>query len=104
LSEHRAKGLCFNCNEKFGPCHRCRKLFSIEGSLAEENDKEAQEDVKEAVEEVLEIFINAIYGARTPQTMQVIGSLGRQGHKVNFLIDSGSTHNFLNHNKPKKMG
>ncbi|GAV59673.1 Asp_protease_2 domain-containing protein, partial [Cephalotus follicularis] len=102
--ERKAKGLCFDWNEKFRSGHRCRKLFSIEGSLAEENDEEAQEDVEEVVEEVPEISINAIYGARTPQTMRVIGSLGRQGHKVNFLIDSGSTHSFLNHNIAKKNG
>ncbi|GAV86214.1 hypothetical protein CFOL_v3_29647, partial [Cephalotus follicularis] len=102
LSEHRAKGLCFNCNKKFRPGHPCRKLCSIEGSLVEENDEEAQEDVEESIEEVPKISFNAIYGARVPQTMRVIGSLGRQGHKVNFLIDSGSTHDFLNHNIAKK--
>ncbi|KAK2996971.1 hypothetical protein RJ639_026366 [Escallonia herrerae] len=32
LSERRAKGLCFNCNKKFGHGHRCKKLFLIEGS------------------------------------------------------------------------
>lgn len=34
LNERKAKGLCFNGNDKFSPGHRCKKLFLIEG----END------------------------------------------------------------------
>ncbi|KAK2979581.1 hypothetical protein RJ640_020073 [Escallonia rubra] len=30
LSERRAKGLCFNCNDKFAPGHRCKKLLLLE--------------------------------------------------------------------------
>ncbi|KAL5751083.1 hypothetical protein ACOSP7_025686 [Xanthoceras sorbifolium] len=29
LNEMRCKGLCFRCNEKFGPGHVCKKLFLI---------------------------------------------------------------------------
>ncbi|CAL5379765.1 unnamed protein product [Camellia sinensis] len=32
LHDRRSKGLCFNCNEKFSPGHRCKKLFLIERS------------------------------------------------------------------------
>ena len=27
MKERRDKGLCFNCDEKFAPGHRCKKLF-----------------------------------------------------------------------------
>ena len=35
LQERRVKGLCYNCNEKFVPGHRCKKLFLIELCEAE---------------------------------------------------------------------
>jgi hypothetical protein len=30
LNERQEKGLCFKCNDKYGPGHRCKKLFMIE--------------------------------------------------------------------------
>ena len=29
IDERMKKGLCFKCNEQFGPRHRCKKLFMI---------------------------------------------------------------------------
>jgi hypothetical protein len=40
-----------------------------------------------------EISLNAITGTPSPKTMQLIGFL--KHHKVIVLIDSGSTHNFV---------
>lgn len=40
MQERRSRGLCFNCDEKFVPGHRCRKLFLIEGLYAEDDDEE----------------------------------------------------------------
>ncbi|KAK2971290.1 hypothetical protein RJ640_001316 [Escallonia rubra] len=106
LSERRAKGLCFNCNEKFGPGHRCKKLFLIEGCWSE--DEEEKDDEKEGEletnegEEVPEISIHAMCGAKAPQTMRVKGKMGAR--QVTFLIDSGSTHNFLNDKLATKIG
>ncbi|KAL4183063.1 hypothetical protein AMTRI_Chr11g96300 [Amborella trichopoda] len=100
LNERRAKGLCFNCNEKFGLGHRCNKLFLIEGSWPDEEEKtEAETNM---ANEVPEISLNAIYGAKAPQTMRVQGSLCQQ--RVTFLIYSGSAHNFLNNVIAQKMG
>ncbi|KAL4181370.1 hypothetical protein AMTRI_Chr12g270830 [Amborella trichopoda] len=99
LSEWRAKGLCFNCNEKFGPGHHCKKLFLSEGIWPDEEEEAKAETNME--DEVPEIYLNAIYGAKAPQTMRVQGSLGQQ--RLNFLIDSSSTHNFLNNAIAQKM-
>lgn len=38
LKERRDKRLCFNCNEKFGPGHRCKNLFLIGGCWSDEED------------------------------------------------------------------
>ncbi|KAL4201805.1 hypothetical protein AMTRI_Chr02g260520 [Amborella trichopoda] len=52
--------------------------------------------------EVPEISLNAIYGAKAPQTVRIQGSSGQQ--RVTFLIDSGSTHNFFNNAIAQKIG
>ncbi|KAK0575192.1 hypothetical protein LWI29_035342 [Acer saccharum] len=40
IDERRRKGLCFKCNEKFGPGHRCKKLFMIRACF---NESDADE-------------------------------------------------------------
>nr|CAD1835788.1 unnamed protein product [Ananas comosus var. bracteatus] len=106
LKERREKGLCFNCNEKFGPGHRCRKLFLIEGSWTddEENDviDKAKSQLLKEKTEMPEISLHAIYGARMPQTMRVRGRIDQQ--RITILIDSGSTHKFLDDCMAKKLG
>jgi hypothetical protein len=37
LQDRRNCGLCFNCNEKFVPGHRCKKLFMIVGVYSKED-------------------------------------------------------------------
>ncbi|XP_042515336.1 uncharacterized protein LOC122089704 [Macadamia integrifolia] len=101
LRERQSKGLCFNCNEKWNPSHRCKKLFLIEGMGSEGEEDEVAVN-EESEDEVPKISIHAISGARNPQTMQVQGRLGQKG--ATFLIDSGSTHNFLNTHIANKMG
>ncbi|KAJ0025168.1 hypothetical protein Pint_07508 [Pistacia integerrima] len=41
--QRRKKGLCFKCNEKFGPEHHCKKLFMIQACL---NDNDADEEME----------------------------------------------------------
>ena len=67
LKERRDKGLCYNCNDKFIPGHRCKKLFLIEACYEEEDedmvmDIEAQE-VLESLEEP-GISLHAIRGCK----------------------------------------
>jgi hypothetical protein len=38
MQDRRDKGLCFNCDDKFVPGHRCKKLFVIEGIYTEEEE------------------------------------------------------------------
>lgn len=44
LQDRRKRGLCYNCDEKFQPGHRCPKLFMIEGCLDEEDGDVIMED------------------------------------------------------------
>jgi len=45
------------------------------------------------LEEFPEISLNAIIGTPSPKTMRLVGIV--QFHSLTILIDSGSTHNFL---------
>jgi hypothetical protein len=48
------------------------------------------------------ISLHAITGLPTPRTMRVQGMLGN--HQITMLMDSGSTHNFLNSRLAKRHG
>ncbi|KAL4187454.1 hypothetical protein AMTRI_Chr09g19070 [Amborella trichopoda] len=94
MQEKQAKGMFFNCNEKFVPGHCCKKLFLIEGCYEEEddNDKPGQEeDIPEEFREIL----------RAPETMRVKGSLAHVA--VMVLIHSGSNHNFMSETIAKNV-
>jgi hypothetical protein len=61
----------------------------------EETEAENQED------ELLSISLHALAGAVAPRTMRVRGKIGEQ--QVVILIDTGSTHSFVDQNLAKKM-
>lgn len=100
--------MCFNCDEKFCLGHHCKRLFYLERCWPEEDEEEhtnndgAVEPHVEMGEETSETPLHAISGARAPQTMRVRGNIGKQA--ITFLVDSGSTHNFLSNDIAKKIG
>ncbi|XP_043694404.1 uncharacterized protein LOC122645127 [Telopea speciosissima] len=47
MQERRAKGLCYNCNERFVPGHRCKKLFLLEGCYEEEDATWEETDARQ---------------------------------------------------------
>ena len=55
MQKRRTQGLCFNCDEKFTPGHRCRgpQLLLLEGSSNTDSlDDEEVEDHQEAQPEI----------------------------------------------------
>jgi hypothetical protein len=100
--KRKEKGLCFWCNEKFTPEHRCQKpqTFLIEAYTTEEDDElvdftGASEGGNCAEEEEPLISLHAIAGCNGPKTMRVKTAIERR--ILVILIDSGSTHNFVDH-------
>ena len=114
IQKRREKGLCFSCNEKFGPGHRCKKELNI--ILVEEEEEEEEEQSKlkgelssengadedwstvesNAIEASLftaHVSLQSITGMHRKHTMKIEGDY--QGYKVKILIDSGTSHNFI---------
>ncbi len=102
MEERRRKGLCYSCDAKWTRGHVCEgpKLFLIEAVEEEEcvdvatlvlEDQEFIAQDQAAGEP--EISLCAITRTPSPKTMRLIGSL--KHHRVIVLIDSGSTHNFV---------
>ena len=113
LDERRKRGLCYNCDEKQGPGHKCKnaKLFLLEGIDIVQGFQsgvqitELEEDVDSDVvtkivgnnqsnqEKDVEINLDALTGTPTPSTMRVKGKVNGSGLVI--LVDTGNTHNFV---------
>nr|XP_023872616.1 uncharacterized protein LOC111985197 [Quercus suber] len=112
MEERKKKGLCYNCDEKWGPGHKCKNvmLFLLDwvefmpnansdvhitdlddssGSYVSEESLSCQDN---SVEEA-GIALYALSGTPTSGTMRVKGRV--KCKSVVILIDSGSTHNFV---------
>ena len=97
LREKREKGLCYNCDQKYTPAHRCRSRYLlllgtddadeqlIEGDLI---DPHPDEDIPGDISS-----LNALMGHPYAQALCLEGVFG--DHRFHVLIDSGSTHNFI---------
>lgn len=103
LTKEKKKGLCFKWNEKFGPGHRCKKLFSIQAVL-EESDEDTEMEIEEheSAEVVPAISLHAIAGFEGPETMRLSGKV--RNSLGTILVDTGSTHNFVSERFAKKTG
>nr|GEW13447.1 RNA-directed DNA polymerase like [Tanacetum cinerariifolium] len=108
--EKRAQNLCFYCDQKYTPGHKCAgQLFSL---VLVPDEEDCFEDCIDELEENKnsmgyqdlkpKISWNALTGTNNFQTMRVIGTVGK--HLVHILVDCGSTHNFLDKNLAKKLG
>ena len=110
MDERRKQGICFNCDEKYQAGHQCKggaKVFLLEGfPIANEPSSQAQlleledNEVEVQVEQKggnnaleAEITLYALVGSPSPNTMRVRSKIKELG--LVSLIDSGSTHNFL---------
>ena len=109
-AEKIAKGLCYYCDQPFDKGHKCgtkgKQLFLVEvmDDMGGEEEVEELGDEDESREEDItpQISINAMNGNMGFQTMRVTGHVGKK--QIHILIDSGSTHNFLDEKFAKRLG
>jgi hypothetical protein len=105
MDYRRAKGLCFWCDEKCVPRHRFKnkKLYSLCIIKDDEENLEEEESIETMNVEVLtpHLSLQAIQGTTWCHIIKVWGKLNKC--YIFILIDSGSTHNFLNFNLANKL-
>ncbi|CAM8900174.1 unnamed protein product [Rhodiola kirilowii] len=105
MAARRERGLCFNCEDKFTPGHRCKPQFQC---MLLEDDVNDSEDVEEPSNEensrviVPAISYHAMQGRPVPRTLRLAADLA--GRQVMVLVDSGSTHNFLQSRVARSAG
>ncbi|GJT76464.1 reverse transcriptase [Tanacetum coccineum] len=123
LVKKRAKNLCFYCDQKYMPGHKCSgQMYALEVSPCEEEGELAEHEFEhcETVKftkgghELLmsecypndhsnpHISLNALFGIPTFNTMRIKGNVKK--HLLHLLMDTSSTHNFLDIYTAKKLG
>ncbi|PWA61712.1 hypothetical protein CTI12_AA372010 [Artemisia annua] len=110
--EKRRNSQCFSSNEKYSPGHICKnsKLYMI---LSPEIEDVGEIDVSTGSEsnyrdesseghDGLALSIHALLGSWGSQTLQISSVIKRQ--IVSMLVDSGSSHNFINISVARRLG
>nr|GMC86807.1 uncharacterized protein LOC109178468 [Ipomoea batatas] len=99
----RSRGLCFHCGEAWSPAHNCRHLFLL---VIDDGAPDVSPDETFALDEPAvehpEISLHAITGATNGTTIRV--NLRLNNCPITALIDSRSTHNFVDSATAKQLG
>ncbi|PHT67372.1 hypothetical protein T459_26859 [Capsicum annuum] len=113
----RQRDCCYFYNETYIPGHKCRtskQLYLLEidetkemETLVEEHNREVQEEHVDPLElvqpvEHMEISMHALNGSLGFRTLKVIGYHSKMG--LHILIDTGSSHNFIDPELVRKLG
>ncbi|VFQ74021.1 unnamed protein product [Cuscuta campestris] len=116
-AEKIAKGLCYYCDKPYERGHKCsfkeHQLFTVEVPAELPNQTEVEEELVESPESQYElsekgegseacISVQALTGGQSYQTMRVVGMVNKKA--IHILIDSDSTHNFLDLDTAKNLG
>eukprot|EP00253_Pinus_taeda_P016461 PITA_16461 len=104
MAERRKQGLCYYCDEKYSPGHKCKepKFFQIDATdynsteedpPLEEHEPLQDDNQQDNVSNEPVISLHALAGISSPQTLKIRGFIKHR--PVVVLIDSGSTHNSI---------
>ena len=119
MAARREKGLCFNCDEKFVPGHRCKPplflcLLATGGDDPCTLDSAPSVDIPEPTqptdiepvlpepEELSAISLHASEGRFVPTKLRLEGTIA--GQSVVVLVENGSTHNFIQTRMANHLG
>uniref|UniRef100_A0A803KXU1 MADS-box domain-containing protein n=1 Tax=Chenopodium quinoa TaxID=63459 RepID=A0A803KXU1_CHEQI len=109
--EKQLKGLCYFCDQPYERNHKCplkqTQLFIVEipgeDECEEEGMVESVQDLDSTMESIdPQISVHALCGNPSFQIMRVTGVCGKS--PLHVLIDSGSTHNFLDIDVARRLG
>jgi hypothetical protein len=116
MEERRAKGLCMFCDEIFTPDHQVKhrrtqlmymELHGDDSPLIADspisNVSETEDSTTfDTTFDNPQLSLQALTGVSNYQTMRISGLHDKK--LLHILLDSGSTHNFLDLNIAKKLG
>lgn len=108
--ERRRQGLCFNYDEPYVQGHVCQRLFYLEVDdfLEDATDEGAGDPLDEPIvpdaagANALVVSLHALAGIRTNKTLLL--PILIKGERLLALMDTGSTHNFLNGDTMRRLG
>ncbi|KAJ1377256.1 hypothetical protein SESBI_49085 [Sesbania bispinosa] len=98
MQVRREKGLCYTCDDKFTPQHKCPNrhfmIMQVEDEIPETEDTAQQTElVEDNAEQEHHLSFNALKGNSGLGTIRFSGRI--KGHSVRILLDGGSSNNFL---------
>nr|GEZ58188.1 reverse transcriptase [Tanacetum cinerariifolium] len=91
----------FSGEDVKGWLFRCNQFFKIDGCLEDEVVVNKEEEIVATTKNCPQISLNALNGVHSYQTMRVRGQVWKQ--TLQILIDYGSTYNFLDLQKAKRI-
>ncbi|XP_057780136.1 uncharacterized protein LOC130998745 [Salvia miltiorrhiza] len=107
--EKRERGLCFHCDQRWNPSHRCKTpstvlllagddaTFSLEAhDILDSPDHPLDDDI--ILGDVSSL--HSLSGAAQPRSLRLWGSIQTQRFQ---MIDYGSTHNFITPNLAQRL-
>ena len=123
LANHRERGLCFYCDEKYNRGHRCASHFFLLVADEDPDDDPLNPNISPPLSPnpprpdnsnnptpthsqpdppQAQISLHALLGHTAPETLRMTGRISQQ--PVVILIDGGSTHNFVHACLVKSLG
>ncbi|KHN33219.1 Transposon Ty3-I Gag-Pol polyprotein, partial [Glycine soja] len=107
MAFRRERGLCYNCDDKWSSGHRCkgRILLFVADDVTQDSGEPGITNNTIDFDDNLSnpdptsdsssphISLHAMAGSPSPETFRVYGTI--RSARITVLIDSGSTHNFL---------
>lgn len=108
MEARRAKGIYYWCPERYTAGYRCQdkqQIYVIE--IEEKDDKGGEDNAEPELEEITtkessELSLHVLTRSSCYSMMKVEGVVGNQ--KIQLLVDSRSTHNFMNIDITEKLG
>jgi len=97
----RAQGLCYRCGAKWSRDHRCSETVQLHlvqelwDILPISDDADEEGPASPTTSYIMmHLSVSAMVGSTAPGTLCLSGSI--QGIAISILVDSGSSHSFLN--------